>query len=51
MNKITEEFVSKEEKNYKFRVGRMLASGLSGFIVGGLVTTLVFFVLRHLGLF
>jgi len=42
---IKEEFISHDPKNFKFKVGRVLASSLSGFIAGIIVTAIVFYAL------
>lgn len=34
MNKLKNEFVSKEEVQYKFKIGKAIASSLSGFLAG-----------------
>lgn len=34
MSGIKEEFISKEEKFFRFKIGKLLASALSGFIAG-----------------
>lgn len=40
MDKIGEQFVCKEEKKFRFKIGRILASGLSGFIAGVIFATI-----------
>ncbi|MEX2054476.1 MAG: hypothetical protein WD883_02965 [Candidatus Colwellbacteria bacterium] len=39
--KYLENFVSTEERTFKFRVGKMLASSLSGFIAGVIFASIV----------
>ena len=34
MAKLADEFISKEHKRFKFKIGRTLASSLSGFLGG-----------------
>lgn len=34
MIQLTRDFISQENRNFKFRLGRTMASSLSGFIVG-----------------
>jgi hypothetical protein len=34
MERISEEFVSKENKKFRFKIGKTLASALSGFLGG-----------------
>jgi len=41
MNTLTRDFISKEERNFKFKIGQTLASSLSGFIAG-VFATLIF---------
>ena len=38
---VSEDFVSREKRAYRFRLGTMLASSLSGFIAGALVASMV----------
>lgn len=38
---IQEEFVSKEEKRFSFKIGRTLASALAGFVAGFIVAAIV----------
>ncbi len=35
---IFDDFISREDRPYRFRIGKTVASGLTGFIVGFLVT-------------
>jgi len=39
---IKDEFVSKEKKNFKLRLGRAIASSLSGFLAGLVVASILF---------
>jgi len=47
---LAEDFISKEHKRFKFRIGKVLASSLSGFIAGIIVTTIFFLTLMHFGI-
>lgn len=40
--KIEESFVSHEHRRFKWHLGRVLASSLSGFLVGIIVTVIIF---------
>jgi hypothetical protein len=44
MAKILREFVSDEKRNYKFRLGRTIASSLAGFIAGAIVASIIWYV-------
>ncbi len=48
MKKIKDDFISTEKKEYKWKIGTVIASSLSGFIVGLLVATIIFLVLFDL---
>lgn len=48
MKKIMDEFVSNEQKQFKFKIGRLLASSLSGFIAGVLFSSLVWGLILYL---
>jgi tetrahydromethanopterin S-methyltransferase subunit F len=41
MKKFIEDFISNENKDYKFRIGKVIASSLSGFIAGFIVATII----------
>jgi len=41
MTPIKEEFISKDQKDYSFKIGKTMASALTGFIVGFLIATIV----------
>lgn len=45
--KIAQDFVVDDRREYKFKLGSLIASGLSGFLVG-IISTIIFwyFVLR-----
>ncbi len=47
MNKVIKDFVSEEEKSYKFRLGTLIASSLSGFIAGMVVASALIWVLLN----
>jgi hypothetical protein len=42
MKEIVDEFVSKERRKFKWSLGRVVASSLSGFIAGIIVATIFF---------
>jgi hypothetical protein len=42
--KILSEFVSDEKRDYKFKLGRMIASSLAGFVAGAIVASIVWYV-------
>lgn len=42
MEKPLEDFVSHDPKEFQFKIGKILASSLSGFIAGLLVATIFF---------
>ncbi|MDD3491369.1 MAG: hypothetical protein PHG13_00095 [Candidatus Pacebacteria bacterium] len=44
MQKLTRDFISKEPRDFKFKIGKTLASSLSGFIAG-VFATLIFLLL------
>ncbi len=39
--KITRDFISKENRDFTFKIGKVLASSLAGFIIGALVATII----------
>jgi hypothetical protein len=41
MNPVTEDFVSQEPRTFRFKIGRLLASSLAGFIAGVVITTII----------
>lgn len=43
MEKPSNDFVSRENRTFKWRLGKTLASSLSGFIVGIIVSVIFFF--------
>ena len=43
MEKLLNDFVSKEQRDFSFKIGRDLASSLSGFITGVIITSMVWF--------
>lgn len=45
MNTIVRDFVSEEPREYSFKLGHTIASALSGFIAGVLVTGIVWYVI------
>jgi len=44
MNKITRDFVSEEKREYRFKIGQLLASALSGFLAGVIVASIVWMI-------
>jgi len=48
MKKMSNDFISNDNKNYKWRCGKLLASSLSGFIAGMIVSALFFLTLFDL---
>ncbi len=44
MNNIASEFVSQEQKEYKVKMGSILASALSGFIAGLIVASIIWMI-------
>jgi hypothetical protein len=50
MNEIMDEFVSKEKRRFKWRLGKALASSLSGFIAGIIVSSIFFLTVFELSL-
>jgi len=50
MNEIMDEFVSKERRSFKWRLGKALASSLSGFIAGIIVASIFFLTVFELSL-
>lgn len=45
MEKLINDFVSHDKKTFKWRVGKVLASSLSGFIAGIIITAIFFYAL------
>jgi hypothetical protein len=41
MEHITRDFVSKEERKFSFKMGEVLASALSGFVVGVITASVI----------
>lgn len=50
MEKPHNDFVSKDKRNFEWRIGKMLASSLSGFIAGIIVSVIFFMTLFDLTL-
>ncbi len=40
-SKITSDFIADERRQYKFKLGQLIASSLSGFIGGFIVATII----------
>jgi len=41
MNQLAKDFTSQEQRTFRFKIGRILASSLAGFIAGVIVTSIV----------
>jgi hypothetical protein len=41
MSKILRDFISEENRDYKFKLGRMVASSLTGFIFGAIMASII----------
>ena len=41
MNKFTRDFISEENREYKYKIGGLIASSLSGFIAGAIVASII----------
>ncbi len=50
MEEIKDDFISHEKRKFKFSLGRILASSLSGFLAGIIVTVIFFLTLFDLAL-
>lgn len=37
------DFISEEKRSYKFKIGKIIASSLSGFVAGAVFATIVIF--------
>jgi len=48
MKKIKKDFISDEQRNFKWKIGTVIASSLSGFIVGFLIAVIIFITLFDL---
>ncbi len=44
MNKIIRDFISEETRDYKFKIGSVIASSLTGFICGAVVASLIWMI-------
>lgn len=44
MEKLTRDFVSKEPRSYRLKIGRTVASSLTGFIVGVISASIVWMI-------
>jgi hypothetical protein len=38
---ISKDFISKEQRDYKFKIGSVIASSLTGFLVGAIVASTI----------
>ncbi len=43
MGKIVDDFISHDKRSFKWKLGKALASSLSGFIAGIIVSCIIFF--------
>ncbi len=43
MKNLKKDFISEENREFKWRLGRLIASSLTGFIVGIIVSVIIFF--------
>jgi len=48
MDKLINDFVSWEERVFRFRLGRVLASALSGFIAGTIFASIVWIIATYI---
>ncbi len=44
MNKAIRDFISEENRKYKFKFGHLVASSLSGFICGVIIATIIWMI-------
>ena len=44
MMSILRDFISKEKRDFKFKMGNILASALTGFVVGAIVALIIYLV-------
>ena len=47
MNNLIREFISDEKRDYRFKLGDLIASSLSGFITGAVVASIVWIVVLN----
>lgn len=50
MKKLSDDFISHDRKTFKYKLGKVLASSLSGFIAGLIVASIFFLALFDLTL-
>jgi hypothetical protein len=50
MPKLSDDFVSNDQKTFEWKIGRVLASSLSGFLAGLLVASILFLTIFDLTL-
>ncbi len=48
MDKILREFVSDESRKFRFKIGRLIASSLSGFIAGVIFGSIVWLLVLYM---
>ncbi|HUC31419.1 MAG TPA: hypothetical protein VMR99_01875 [Candidatus Paceibacterota bacterium] len=44
MSSVVQDFTSEEPRTFRFKIGRLLASSLSGFIAGVIVASIIWFI-------
>lgn len=47
MHPLLQEFVSKEEKHFRFKVGEHIASALAGFVAGVVIASIAFVLILY----
>jgi hypothetical protein len=47
MHKLTRDFVSEEKRHFDFKLGEVMASALTGFVVGVIVASVVWMLAIH----
>jgi hypothetical protein len=48
MNSLSRDFISNEQRDFKFQIGKTIASSLSGFIAGVFATLIFLAILSYL---
>jgi hypothetical protein len=48
MNSLSRDFISKEQRDFKFQIGKTIASSLSGFIAGVFATLIFLLIMSYL---
>jgi hypothetical protein len=47
MHKLTRDFISEEKRRYDFKLGEVMASALTGFVVGVITASIVWMLAIH----